>query len=137
MHSMRNLIIIAEGVSETPVGTVTLLDLYDEHDLTDERERLYGFIERDDWDRPLTVKTMAPEEAKKIRGAGSDEGIVDVFKAHASRDQKTLVRQKMKNYDNDRIIVLCNDAVIDGNHHLVAGIMAKQPIRYVDLAELG
>lgn len=45
------------------------------------------------------------------------------------------MRQKSKNFDNDRIIVVMNKTVLDGNHHLIAGILTNKPIKYIDVGE--
>lgn len=135
IHDIRHYIRIVES---SDVQTVTLLDLYDERELTDPREMLHNYAGPfSDWQKPMTVRTMTPEQAKTFRKAESDMTVVDAFKKHATKAQKALVREKAKNFDHGRIIVVADDMVVDGNHHLVAAIMAKQPIRYVDVVELG
>lgn len=131
MNQMRRWMVLMESQGET----VTLLDLYDERDLTDPSEQLHNFVSRSDWKIPFTVQTASWEQSAQFRSCGGHETILATFKAHASRGQKKLVKDKMANYDASRIIVVCNDAVVDGNHHIIAAIMAKQPVRDIDLAE--
>jgi hypothetical protein len=139
VNSIRHYIDLIEGAedSDGAIGeTVTLLDLYEPSELLDPSEMLHDYAPRADWKKPLKVKQMTPAQAKSFRSAASDLTVVDTFKAHATKSQRKLVRDKAERYDHSRIIVVCHDAVIDGNHHLVAGLRAKQPIRYVDLGEI-
>lgn len=116
-------------------AAVKLTDLYDEDELFDQREMLAKYIDLADLDRDFVVHTMTPAQATTYVTARDDMTVVDAFKSFASREQKRVVRDKAKRYDADRIIVVFNRSVIDGNHHLMAGIMAKQPIKYIDLSE--
>ena len=116
-------------------ATAKLADLYDEYELNDQREMLANYVDPEDLDRDFVVHIMSPAQAKTYVTARDDMTVVDAFKQFASREQKRLVRDKAKRYDADRIIVVFNRSVIDGNHQLMAGIMANRPIKYIDLSE--
>ena len=116
-------------------ATVKLIDLYDEYELDDQREMLSNYVDTEDLDKDFTVHTMTPAQAKTYVTARDDMTVVDAYKQFANRDQKRLIRDKAKRYDADRIIVVFNHSVIDGNHHLMAGILANRPIKYIDLSE--
>lgn len=131
MRTMRELIHLVENARVT----IKLTDLYDDDELRDETEALYNYVTEEDLIQDFTVKVMSPDEAKTYTTHRNDMTVYDAFVQFADRDQKILVRQKKQQYDTSRIIVVCNKTVVDGNHHLVAGILAKQPIRYIDLAE--
>lgn len=116
-------------------ATVKLTDLYDEHELTDPREMLSSYVDADDLQRDFAVHTMTPEQARSYKAPRNDMTVFEAFQRFAGRDQKRLVRERAAHYDPDRIIVTMFQTVVDGNHHLVAGILAKQPIRYINLAD--
>ena len=116
--------------------TVKLSDLYDDDELTDPRESLHLYVDEKDLLLDFPIKEMSPQEAKTYMTPRGDITVFDAFKKFASKDQKQLVKEKAKQYDHSRIIVLCNDTVVDGNHHLLAGIIAKQPIKYINLAHV-
>lgn len=129
-------VIVFDRLTESAGETVTLLDLYDPSELSDPREMLSQHAAPVDWEKPLVVHTMTPEQARTYRAWASDETVLGRFQKHAKKAQRALVRDKATNYDESRIIVVCHDAVLDGNHHLVAAIRANRPVRYVDLAEI-
>jgi hypothetical protein len=114
--------------------TVRLTDLYDESELTDPSEFLHNYIDEDDLERDFMVFQMTPQEARAYQTARDDMSVFDAFRQFASKAQKQLVKDKRLRYDTNRIIVVINKTVVDGNHQLVAGILAKQPIKYIDLA---
>ena len=115
--------------------SIKLTDIYDYDELHDETERLYNYIDDEDLKRDFTVRNMSPQEARTFTVGGDNTLIMDAYKNFASREQKRLVKEKMKYYDYNRIVVVMNKTIIDGNHQIVAGILAKQPIKYIDLAE--
>lgn len=115
--------------------TVKLTDLYDQYELHDERETLYHFIESEDLEREFVVREMTPAQARTYVTANDDMTAYDAYRQFATKDQRQLVRSKVKNFDYSRIIVVMNKSVIDGNHQLVAGILAKQPVKFIDLAD--
>ena len=78
---------------------------------------------------------MTPEQAKSYVTPRDDMTVFEAFRRFASKEQKRMVRERAKQYDSTRIIVTMFQTVVDGNHHLIAGILAKQPIRYINLAE--
>lgn len=125
----------AKGLTENTPATVKLTDLYDEDELTDPREMLYNYVDEDDLNREFVVHTMTPQQALTYKTPRDDMTVYEAFKQFAGKDQKRFVREKATHYDQTRIIVTMFQTVIDGNHHLVAGILAKQPVRYINLAD--
>ena len=130
MSDLRRFITLIETLG----ATVKLADLYDDYELHDQREMLTNYVDPEDIDKDFVVQTMTPAQAKTYVTARDDMTVVDAFKQFASREQKRLVREKAKRYDADRIIVVFDRSVIDGNHQLMAGIIANRPIRYIDLS---
>jgi len=115
--------------------TVKLEDLYDWHELNDESETLYHWIDDNDLKNVFEVQTMMPAQAKHLETAKNDMTVYDAFKKFATKDQKALIKNKSKNYDPNRIIVLSGNTVIDGNHHVIASILNNKPLKYIDLSE--
>ena len=116
-------------------NTIKLSDLYDDSELNDETEAIYNFIDKDDLNREFVVHTMTPEQAKSVKTHRGDTTVYQSYKDFASDDAKQLIRDKISMWDTDRIIVLMNDTLLDGNHQLIAGIEKKEPVKYIDLAE--
>lgn len=130
---MRSWInIIVEGFD--PGQQVRITDLYEPHELTDESERIAHCAPPMNWDDPLTVRSMSAHEARQIITPAGNT-VWDAFQSDASKGQKRLVAQKVKDFDPDRIIVIEDDTIVDGNHQLVAAIMADHPVLYVNLSE--
>ncbi len=116
-------------------ATVKLLDLYDDNELHDPSEALHSYIDKDDITREFTIHEMTSVQAKKCVTHKDNMPVFASFKKFATKSQKQLIQNKVQHYDHDRIIVLINNTVLDGNHHLIAGILANQPIKYIDLAQ--
>ncbi len=135
---LREWMRIVEGLQVESIATpqrVKLADLYDEGELEDESEAMYQYVDPEDLDRTFIVREMTPDEAKTYTTPHNDMTVIDAFKQFASKEQKSLVKGKRAQYDASRIIVVINKTVLDGNHHIVAGILNRQPIRYIDLAD--
>ncbi|MCE6973403.1 hypothetical protein, partial [Cereibacter sphaeroides] len=60
---------------------------------------------------------------------------VDAFRCHAKRWQRELVKQKVADFDRDRILICRGTRLIDGNHHLVAAHRLGEPVWIIDLDE--
>lgn len=119
-------------IQENAAFTVTIQDLYPDNEWDDENEAIYHFVDSEILDQKFTVKTMSAEQAKEYT-TGNGEYIMDIFEQYAETWQRKLVQNKIKNWDNDRIIVVDGKIVIDGNHQIVAGILANKPIKFIDI----
>lgn len=122
---------IMNGMAGGP--TVKLSDLYDYDEFSDDSEALHDFTEESDYDKSFVVKSMNPETAKKLQTFRDDMTVIDAYDDFATKEQKNLVKWKMRNYDNDRIVVIAGKTLVDGNHHVVAAILSGKPIKYIDL----
>ncbi len=128
---MRGFINMVEDTSHT----VTLLDLYTPSELSDESEQIAHYAPPMDWETPLTVHTMPVSDVPNIEVIAGTK-IIDAYKAEASMGQKKIVGTKVRDFDPSRIVVLFQNTVVDGNHHIVAAIQSNLAIQYVDLSEL-
>ena len=51
-------------------------------------------------------------------------------------DQLEIVEQYMNDPNlSNKIIVVSDGRIIDGNHRALAAVLAKKPIRYIDVSE--
>lgn len=119
---------------------VKLTDIYQGSELRDENELLVRVL--DDIGRiptlkfEFTVHTMPAAQAAKIKMFGQTRTVLAAFKKTAVGAQKKVVKDKVKNFNNDRIVVLMGGDMIDGHHHLIAAIQTGNPISYIDLDEV-
>jgi len=120
-------------INQITENIITLNDLYDWDELNDESEMLYHWTTPENHDMPFTVKTMQPEQIKQLKTPINDMTILNAYNQFAGQEQKQLVKDKIKNYDKNRITVIANETVIDGNHHLIAAILSNNPAKYIDI----
>ncbi len=116
---------------------VRLTDLYSNSELSDCTELLGRMVDEFGLGLvkfPFTVRTMTAEQARKVRMFGQQRTVEAAFKK-ADGARRKVVAGKVKNFDNDRILVLSGGDMIDGHHHLMAAIKTGKPISYIDLDE--
>ena len=123
--------------SDSITNKVSLIpDLYeDEEEVFDTSEIRSEFIDESDLEKEFTIKVMEPQVAKTIESSISNSTVWEVYNASSSNEQKKLVQYKVKNWDDDRIVLLMGKTLLDGNHHLIAGILSNNKIKYIDLSE--
>jgi hypothetical protein len=121
--------------SKTASRLVSIFDIVDEETLNDPQEYIYDLIDPEEEKQyRYEVKTISPEKAvTQFKTVAEDMTVLEAFEDHAIEDQINIVKDKMKHFDSERVIVTSNNKVIDGNHHLVAAIKSNKPINYVNL----
>ena len=116
-------------------GTITLDQIYDGQ-MPDRDERIWNYVGAKDFNIPFEIHTIRPIQLDSILtiqyGVDDIEELFDKMQP----EQEELVRD----YQNDpnlsqQIIVLHKDHIIDGNHRALAAVLAKKPIRYIDVSE--
>ncbi len=124
----------AEFLSESQ--QTTLNDLYDS-DLPGRDESLWDEIGTMDLDTPLMIHTM-PRYKIEIMLLGQyrvehlDE-IVDMM----APDQKEILERYMNDPTlADKVIVISEHRIVDGNHRALAAAYKGTSIKYIDLTEL-
>lgn len=117
-------------------AAVTLKNLYG-NSLPDRDESFWDHVRPRELEKPLAVQTMPAYKLKfmllgQYRAEHLDE-IVDLI----DPDRLELI-DKYRNDKrlSDKIIVIMNDSIIDGNHRALAAALENKPINYVDLADL-
>lgn len=114
---------------------IKLNEIYDEEELTDSSEYRYDYITEEDLDRDFTVRTFSPDEAKQLLTPIGDATVWSSYSDHASEDQRSIVEYKSKFFDDSRIVLIANNTLLDGHHHLIAAILSNKPVKYIDLYE--
>lgn len=119
---------IAEGI--------TLNDLYN-GDFPDKNETFWDCVSSDELNQPLTVKTMSPQNIKfLLLGQYRQEHIDDVVDL-LHDEQREILEKYMAMPDlSQKVIIICGDRVVDGNHRALAAALRGTSIQYVDLVDL-
>ena len=88
------------------------------------------------WDDPFEIEIISPRKLDMyLCDQYNVEFIEDLFE-RMSEEQHEIV----DNYINDpnlsnKIIVLDNGYIVDGNHRAIAAALTKRPIKYIDIGE--
>lgn len=135
IRRLMTLLEDATNVAMLTETTIKLTDLYDEDELSDPQEQLHSYVDEANLQKDFVVHEMTPAQAKTYVTPHDNTTVFDAFSAYASKQQKQFIRARAKNFDHSRIIVTIFKTVLDGNHHLMAGIIAKQNIKFINLAE--
>lgn len=113
---------------------INLTELYSEDELRDDNEILFHHLPEDVEGTNFEVRQMPASGLVRVLTPLGDVSLVQAFSDHADADQKELVREKMRSFDQDRIVVLNELRAIDGNHHLIAAFLSRQPVLFIDLS---
>lgn len=113
---------------------VRLTHLYSERDLNDEEEALYHHISKDYADAEFAVAEIPHDQLFALLTRLGDMSVIEAFEDLADPDSLDIVKDKVQDFDADRIIVLCEQRVIDGNHHVAAAFQSGRGVRSIDLA---
>ena len=114
---------------------VSLLDVVDEDTLNNEREEIYHLVDPEEEERYVykVQKISAKNAKRKFKTMKKDMTVFESFINYATENQKEIVKDKMKNFDANRVIITTSGSVVDGNHHTIAAIELDKPIKYIDL----
>ena len=119
----------------TKPGTITLDQIYDGH-TPDRDEHIWNYVSHNDFNIPFTIHTIQPMVLRNILEIqyGVDD-IEDLF--HKIQPEQEEIIKQYTTHPNlhQEIIILNKDRVIDGNHRALAAVLAKKPIRYIDVSE--
>lgn len=91
-----------------------------------------------DWNVPLPVRVILPKRLRRLHAGRGDMSLMEIFHKFATGEQVRLVlRYKRELMDGASFtIVLDGDVLMDGYHRVVAAILAKKPLQYIDLRDL-
>lgn len=127
---------ISEIILESVTNSISLRDLYN-GDFPDRDELFWEYVRPGEVDTPLTIHQLSAAELKimllsqyRAKNLGKILGMID-------GDRTGLITQ----YQNDpslsnKVVVVCDDLIIDGNHRALAAALGNKPINYIDLADL-
>lgn len=124
-------------VTENHNEFISLDEIYldDDSPLDRDNEIINNFVSPMDYDIKMPVRTMNANEAS-TRILVDGRPLIEVYKDHATDDQKETVQYKIDRFDKNRIVVLNGDMVLDGNHHIIAAILSNRPLKYVDIQDM-
>jgi len=128
---------VAEGNLDEQEGSTTSLERLYNSDYPDHDELFWNYVNRGDEDKPLQIKTMPKHMVKIMLLSQYRAEHIDELLDMMEEDQKEIVDR----YTNDpslanKIIVVADKRIIDGNHRALAAAIKGTSIRYVDVAEL-
>lgn len=136
MNRIARILHIAESLRIAD-QLISIFDIVDEETLNDPQEYIYDLIDpEEEKNIKYKVQTISAKQAKKqFKTMQEDMTVFESYTNHAHKDQKEIVKDKMRSFDSDRIIVTSNNKVVDGNHHLIAAIKMNKPIKYINLQD--
>ena len=117
---------------------VTIFDVVSDETLNDQDEAISEFINPEEerfHNYRYKILQLSPSKAKTLFLSATGE--TPVYKAfqNASPSQRKIVKEKIKNFDDERVIVASNRTLLDGYHHLIAAIQLNKPISYIDIQQ--
>lgn len=129
---------VAEGTNNRGSifeDTISLADIYD-GSYPDSDELIWNYVGDSDFDIQFEVNTMRPMILEQLlcNQYGVDD-VEDLF--HKMQPEQEAI---VSDYQNDpdlpnKVIVLYQDRIIDGNHRALAAVLANKPIKYIDVSE--
>ena len=112
-----------------------LTDNYDNYELRDEDELLAQYVDDEILEQDFTVTTLEAAGLTKLMTPDGATTVLEAFKLHATKAQKSIVIYSKKYFNEDRVIVVSGQTVIDGYHHVVAAHQLGKDVRLIDLEE--
>lgn len=123
-----------DKVFEDSEDTITLNQLYGDNK-PDRNETIWDYGTMI-WDQPFEINAIG---ARKLEMYLCDQYGVEFIEDLFDR-MKPEQHEIVDNYINDpnlsnKIIVLDNGHIVDGNHRAIAAALTKRPIKYIDIGE--
>jgi hypothetical protein len=122
-------------IEQAQLNTVMIRDLYNRDELDDNDDDADTIAHMVDYYDPThyPVKILSSEQLKKLKTTIGDMTVLQAYKNHADKDQKSIVKSKSKKFDDNRVIVLDGNKVIDGNHHVIAAIQLNKTVKAINI----
>jgi uncharacterized protein YejL (UPF0352 family) len=115
---------------------ITLQDLY-KGDFPDRDETFWDYVRPNEFNTPLEIKTIPKYKLQILLQSQYRVEHLDELLDVMDEDQvEILEKYKADPNLSNKIIVVSNDRIIDGNHRALAAAMKGVPINYIDLADL-
>lgn len=121
---------------ESVTNSISLRDLYN-GDFPDRDELFWDYVRQNEIDVPLAIHQLPSYKLKMVLLSQYRAEHIDEILDMIDSDRSDLITK----YGNDpslsnKVIVLCDGKIIDGNHRALAAALGNKPINYVDLADL-
>lgn len=115
---------------------ITLQDLY-KGDFPDRDETFWDYVRNSELGIPLAIKTIPKYKLQILLQSQYRVEHLDELLDIMGEDQKEILEKYMDDPNlSNRIIVLSDNRIIDGNHRALAAAMKGVPINYIDLVDL-
>lgn len=115
---------------------ITLQDLY-KGDFPDRDETFWDYVRPNEFDIPLEIKTLPKHKLTiMLQSQYRVEHLDELFDYMDDEQKETIDRYINDSNLSNKIIVLADHRIIDGNHRALAAAMKGVPINYIDLADL-
>ena len=111
---------------------IKLTNLYSYDKLTDPPFNNYTNFQSYDVD--YVIKTMSPQQAMSYIDYNTNSSIVDQYINNPTSPEIEAITESSKNFDSNKMIVVYKNIVLDGSDHLLAGILSRNNIKYIDLS---
>lgn len=116
-------------------STITLADIYDGA-YPDQDEVIWNYVGDSDFDIPFEINTMQPFVLDQVLCQQYGvEDIEDLYDKMQPEQEEIIDHYKNDPNLSQKVIVLYQDRIIDGNHRAVAAVLANKPIKYIDVSE--
>ena len=127
---------ISEIILESVSSSISLRDLYN-GDFPDRDELFWDYVRQNEIDTPLAIHQLPAYKLKIMLLSQYRAEHIDEILDMVDSDRSDLIAK----YQNDpslsnKVIVLCDGRIIDGNHRALAAALGNKPINYIDLADL-
>ena len=115
---------------------ITLDDLY-KGNFPDRDETFWDYVRPNEFNIPLEIKTIPKYKLQILLQSQYRVEHLDELLDMMDEDQIEIL-EKYKNDPNlsNKIILMADGRIIDGNHRALAAAMEGVPINYIDLADL-
>lgn len=123
-----------EIISES---TTTLKQMY-QGDYPDRDEMFWDYVRPDEFDRDLEIQKLSPFKLKMMLTSHYQvEDLEELVDMIDEEDRLELLQRYQTDPNlSNRIIVVADGMIVDGNHRALAAALTNRPINYVDLADL-
>ena len=132
---MKDVLKLWEIYTNIVLENISLNDIYGDLENVDEDELLYHMVDPNDGDIKLPVRKLQPDDIKRLQIDDANTTLWEAYEQYATRGQKEIVDEYVKNMPSKPIIVKGN-LLVDGYHRAIASLIRNTPIHALDLKDL-
>lgn len=115
---------------------ITLHDLY-KGNFPDRDEMFWDYVRNNELKTPLEIRTLPKYKLQILLQSQYRVEHLDELIDMMDEDQKEILQQYVADPNLiNKIIIISDNKIIDGNHRALAAAIKGVPIKYVDLSDL-